>query len=235
MPSRARTEKFERKAREAAEALDALLAPAEVRGRKSLLEDLMARAELSSRPDGYSRGGSGERVGGGGMANSTLANAVARLEDVCSRCDDEKHTHPGKFVLDDGRLVPCRACGGSGRRWADPLADAVDELLEKLSVVSRLCKIIDQKREMVLGAAEAARGRISSLQGSCILCGAEVTGLPDDKLDRGLCKIDALAWGVWKLDHRRSGDPGEDFVRFRVARLAVLKEQAERAERLATR
>jgi hypothetical protein len=235
VPSKARVEKFELKAREAAEALDHLLSPSEIRGRGTCLQDLMTRAEISSKPDGYSRGAGGEKVGGGGTADSTQANAIARLEDVCSRCDDEKHSHPGLFVLDDGRKVTCRACGGSGRRWADPLSDAVDELLERLGVVSRLCKIIDRKRELVLGAASGARGRVSSLQGSCLVCEAEVSGSANDRLKRGMCNKDYLAWGVWRLSNPPSGDPGADFNRFKTQRLAHLKELAEKRERMATR
>jgi len=224
VPSKSFIQRYEDRAREGIDALEALLKPAEVHGRGTLLADLLYRAELTSRPDGYSRGGSGEKVGGGGEAtDSTLSTALARMEDVCTRCVG------GQYSLSDGRRVPCRACRGTGRRWADPIGDAVGEILERLSEIARAARIIDMRRSTVLGAAESARGRVSSLQGNCVVCGQPVTGVGQDQLHRGLDVSCYLKWDRWKLTHASSGDPGADRRRF--ARWVAEQIKAEQAKR----
>jgi hypothetical protein len=222
MPSKSFVERWESRANDSIDALEHLLGPSEVRGRGSMLADLLTRAEISSRADGYSQGDSGEKVsGGGGGTDATLGAALARIQDVCSRC---KGT--GKFILERGDAVDCRACNGSGRRWADPVGDAVQELVVALGGVYRACKTIDRARERVLGVADSARGRVSSLQGSCLVCEKAVSGTPNDRLRRGQCRSCFTAWTTWKLDNASSGDPGADFARFSVWQRKRLAERA---------
>ena len=216
-------ERMELRVRDAISALEALLAPSPVRGRGTVLADLIARGEMSSEIDGYPRGTSGERTSGGEGGDPTASAFLARGADVCGKCKN------GAYTLQDGRVVTCRFCGGSGRRWADPVGDAIVAVRGLILAVSHQTRSIDKHRVMVLKVAPPP-GRQSSLQGTCIVCERWVPGTPQDRLKRGMDNACYLAWGTWKVKHGESGDPGHDFHQFTRERRAKLEKAQQEAE-----
>jgi len=194
----------------AVRSLELLLKPAEILSRGSVLTDLIYRANQASHADGYKAGMTQDTTKGGEVSDPTLSAVIRREMDVCDRCVQ------GKATLDDGREVVCRACGGSGRRWADPIADAVSKLVEGLGMVFRATHDIDRQRELVLGTEAEMRGRQSSLQGECWVesCRSTVSGVGSDRLRAGLCPRCYSKWGTWKLTHPPSDDPGSDRLKF---------------------
>lgn len=218
--TRAQTERIEKRIKDAIGVLEALVAPHSPRSTVSVIADLLRRAEQVSTIDGMPRGGGGERVSGGGAGDPTFGAVAAREADQCGACVG------GQFKLEDGRTVPCRQCGGSGRRWPDPVNDGVEEILLRLGHVARGCREIDRKRKAILNTRE---GRESSLAGSCVVCDRTVTGASDaERLKRGMDNACYLAWGAFKMRHGETDDPGSDFMRFTLERRKFLKDRAER-------
>ncbi len=215
---------MERKARESREVLDRLLAPSPVRGRGSVLADMIYRSSQPSAPDGYGGGALGEYVSGGGTGNATQSAAFSLLDDVCPRCTGGVVRRP------DGQPVTCKTCSGSGRRWADPIADAVEDLLTRLVELSGHAAVIDRRRAVVMSAGERRRGRESALQGTCDCCTASVSGVGEDRLRRGYCTRCYKAWLTWRAANESKGDPGEDRLHFVTARREQIRAQAETAE-----
>jgi hypothetical protein len=191
----------------------------------SLLGDIMRRADYTSRPDGYPRSSGGaERVGGGDGSDPTIGTVLALVEDVCTRCDK------GTYTREDGVKLACKRCGGTGRRWVDQVQMAADELVRQLEAIVRAVRVIEKKQQVVLGAGERLKGRQSSLQGSCIVCGADVSGVGSDRLVKGCCHRCYLSWTGYALPHKPSGDPGHDFVRFTTWRRSHLEVEDAGAE-----
>jgi len=212
---------MEHRVRDVLATMESLLAPAPTRGRGSVIADLVKRAEEPSVIDGYPRGGGGERVSGSGDADPTMATVAARQADVCGRCID------GLILRRDGSTYTCPQCGGSGRRWADPVADAIAEIERLLIAAARQARDIDRQRAKI-NATTPKVGRTSSLQGNCVVCGVMVTGAAEDRLKRGMDNACYLAWGSWKIKNE-TDDPGADFHRFTIWRQDKLAEK-ERAE-----
>jgi len=213
---------LEGRLREAIGVLELLLGPPQIRGRNTLLGDFLCRAEQTSKVDGFARGGGSERVGGGGTSNPTLVMVEARATDVCGKCDHG-------MALQDGRLVQCRQCGGSGRRWADPVAHAVASLVDELTAVCKSVQVIDRRRAVLVTAATESRGRQTSLQGVCEACGGVVSGVGEDRLKRSVCPPCYSKWREYRATHPSTDDPGADFQRFLVHRRVELAEAAESA------
>jgi len=125
------------------------------------------------------------------------------------------------------RTITCKRCGGSGRRWADPVADSVVELLGRLEDV-----LGDSRRDLrrvgfltseILRLAKPLRE--SSLQGNCYVCHKIVPGTPNNRLKNLMCNACYLAWIEWRKvnDHGDTGDPMFDLThRFTPERLAYL-------------
>jgi hypothetical protein len=200
--TRAQTLRLEVQLRTYRDTLDGLLAPVSKRSHLSVLADLMRRAEQTSEVDGYPRGGAGERVGGGDSSDPALGAVIARANDVCPQCTE------GLYSLSDGRQVPCNACGGSGRRWADPVPGIVADILRLLGDIGRATKQIEVKRRALQPKKE------TSLQGDCLVCGRAVSGVGEDRLKRGCCPYHYGRWNEWKHTHPSCGDPIVDFQRF---------------------
>ena len=223
MPSNSRVLKVETQVRDAIVSLEHLLSPADTYskgyGRNTVLADLIRRAEASVRPDGFPPGGNAEHVAGSGGGDPVLSVVSARLEDVCDLCEGRGST---TRLHDDGSTseAACRRCEGSGRRWADPVGDAVAELLHQVSEIRRACRVVDRKRFAVLGVEQKARKvRLPDL---CAACEKEVSGIGNDRLRNRFCRSCFLKWGSWKLKHQ-SGDPAADRRRFEAEIRALLK------------
>lgn len=193
-----------------------LLAPSPQRGRGSLLTDLLYRAQMPFDIDGYPAGGGNEKTSGGSTSDPTFGTVAARLNDVCNKCE-------GRGVVDSRS---CSNCGGSGRRWADPIADAVEELKHHLKELMKLTSYIDKIQMRVMTTSVPTPGRQSSLQGNCIVCGGAVTGAGEDRLRRGMDNRCYLSWGSWKIKNPDNSDPGAQFHRFTVWRRENLTKAA---------
>ena len=202
------TSKLEGRIKEAIATLESLLAPAQVRGRGTAISELLMRAEMSSDIDGYSTGGGIERTSGGSVGNPTASTVLAREGDVCPACKQ------GQITLKDGKQVTCRRCNGSGRRWADPVADAVNEIEYRLSILVRSAKAIDRHRSLIASSAKPS-GREQSLQGECMACRDMVTGIGEDRLRAGLDNKCYLSMTSWKLRNPDTqSDPGGHYRKF---------------------
>jgi hypothetical protein len=214
--------------------LEALAKPGPSHTGATVMGDLLARAAFSARPDGY---GSGSSVTGA-LLNQPTSNgalrthlydpmpshhehgfvddtsveqaALDRMHDVCDDCNGA-----GTVIAHTGEVPrPCRRCNGTGRRWADPTAEAVRDIVAALTDMRRLAAIVDRKRQMVMHARDAVKGRESALGGNCRRCAAWASGAVGDQLKNGWCPDCQLAWGVWQLENKPSGDPVADRRRF---------------------
>lgn len=149
----------------------------------------------------------------------TEVAVLNRAQDVCGRCDE------GQW---HGRA--CKYCGGSGRRWADPIGEAVADLARELEALARCANLIAGKTTLVMGAADRWRGRQSALQGTCgvTACGRVVTGVGEDRIKGGYCPRCYLHFCSWKLINRPSGDPAADRAAFVVYMATWIANKAER-------
>jgi hypothetical protein len=210
-----RAQGYERKIREARGRLGKFLEPSTIKGRGTVLADLLYRAEHTSAPDGYSAGGAGEKVGGGDIdSDSTSRTALEITEgDICPRCRGQKTVQ-----VDEGRVEPCKRCSGTGRRWADPIAHLIEQLTAELDSVIQSVVRIDRWREVVVRAGEDKRGREGAftLGGICSIpsCGAVVSGLGSDRLRNTWCNRCFGHWTTFKVREKSTGDPGADRQRF---------------------
>ncbi len=197
--------RLEEQCRDIASTIEYLLSPAGQRG-LTVLGDMLRRAEEPFAIDGYPRGSGGEPTSGGGVSDPTLGSVIAREADTCDRCEQ------GIFTLSDGRLVLCRACGGTGRRFSDPVGEAVREITSLVRQIWRLARQIERRRQTV-SAEVNKRGRESSVQ-SCAICGDTVTGVGNDRLRLTWDSKCYLSWTSWQLRNKSSGDPGTDRIHF---------------------
>jgi hypothetical protein len=203
------TEFIEEKIKDIIGAMEALLAASKSRP-GSVIAELLARAEMPSVIDGYGTGNRGEPTSGGDVGDPVHGTVVARAADVCGKC-----VGTGYVFKKQGRnpkKFSCPQCRGSGRRWADPVSDAVVSIRDCVTRIHVECKSIDKSRSHI-GATVPKRERISSLQGNCLVCGTAVTGVAENRLRRGLDPECFLAWTSWEIEHS-TDDPGADFHRF---------------------
>ena len=222
MPSQA--ERMEKRVREAIVTLESLLGPSQVRGRGTVLAELIKRAEMPHGVDGYPTGSGSERTSGGGTGDPTSQAVMARQQDVCTKCES------GMVVLPDKRRVKCRRCGGTGKRWADPVGDAVMEIEARILHVYTSTRSIDRHRQLI-NSSGVLRGRASSLQGECAACHDMVTGIGEDRLRAGFdnkCYLSFTAWKVRNPD--TDGDPGGQYRKFITWRQQSLAERAKKAQ-----
>ena len=230
MATKQATRRLEDRIKHAIAELEALVAPAHPRdpSGRTVIAELVRRAELPSTIDGYPRSSGSEHVSGGNGADIDYSDPtggamLARSMDVCERC---KGT--GEFVRQDLSVAKCRRCDGAGKRWVDPIRDAVADITAGVGEVSRLCRRIDTTRARVVGVQAKEQGRQSSLQGNCLACGKAVSGVGEDRLKHGLDNACYLAWGSYKLKNPlEDGDPGAQFQRFLVWRRQRLEDQAK--------
>ena len=211
---------LEKRIKVAIATLEGLLAPAQVRGRGSVLNDLCKRVEMPAEIDGFPRGGDGQHTSGGSVSDPTQSAAMARMHTACTNC------RGGSITLEGGRVVRCRACGGSGKIDADPVTDAVDEIARRLSYVFTATRNIERRRNMIDRAAKP-RGRVSTLQGSCEACNTVVTGVGEDRLRSGFDNKCYVSWTSYKLKHE-SSDPGGQYRAFIAWRKQSLDSRASK-------
>ena len=207
----------EDKARDVIAILESLLAPSSMRPTKTVLADLLIRASEPSTIDGYPKGQAAEKTSGGESGDSVLGAVMARSRDICDQCAGSGH-----FKKQSGQVVHCKFCEGSGRRWADPIAVWVEELVEHLETLWREAKVVDARRVKVVGVHRQALVRKSSLQGECLVCLKPSTGVGSDRLRRGLCNACSLSFSSWSLKN-----PGQDITKFTMWRRARLAEKAQ--------
>jgi hypothetical protein len=226
-----RTDELERRVKKANETLEHLIGAWAGKGTPSVLFEFMRRGEQPFGADGYATRSALDPSGvGGGSSDMTSVESAAnaRMADKCSRCEGT-----GKY----GGRAKCRACNGSGRRWADPVSEDVTEALKQLGVALRALDTVASRVDSVMGTAAKFAGRQSTLQGTCAVeaCSAQVSGIGSDRLRGGFCNRCSLHHGSWKLLHPPSGDPGADrlaFVGYMTDWLAQKAQRdRERAER----
>lgn len=223
MPSRSRTRALEDHARAALITLEHLLAPSEIKGRGTRLADLLYRAEITNLPDGMRSVIPEAATSGGHVTDVTATAALARLSDVCGQCDG------GSRTLADGRVVACKTCGGTGRRFRDPMGEAVRDLVDNLGVLCRAAEIVERRQGLIFVSARERVGRESSLQGVCCVpaCARVVSGSPSDRLKRGYCPRCYLRFCSWRITHRTEDDRGA-FASFMAQRLSEQKLSAQK-------
>ncbi len=228
-----RVDDLEHRTKEAVITLEHLLAPSAGKGTRSILAEMLRRAEQPFGVDGYkTRVGVDPSGVGGGSGDLTSVEGAAnfRMEDVCQRCVN------GVF---NGRT--CKICGGSGKRWADPIGDAVHELVTQLGVIFRASVAVSSKTEAVMGSAARVAGRQNTLSfcgvPSCERSRIGLSGVGNDRLRNGWCPRCSLHFNSWRLLHRTS-DPGADRVafiaymeRWFAEQVIKAKERAERESR----
>jgi hypothetical protein len=75
----------------------------------------------------------------------------------------------------------------------DPSGLAISDLFADLFAMNNLAARITLDRKYLDAVKDAAVGRVSSLQGSCLCCGRSVSGAAGDRLRGGLCQADDRA------------------------------------------
>lgn len=233
MPERRSARDLERKARRSSDALLALLQPSGIQRRGSVIADLLYRAQHASVPDGFPTSSAAaapallrpaaqdrlrtdpedalrrKREAGYAESSSVEAAVESLMEDVCDDCGGA-----GEHVLGTtGREGPCKSCGGTGRRYHDPISEAVDELVAALETVVRCCHKIDKKRQIVLHARDSAPTAVDAV--SCLGCHRKVYGGKADPIRRGLCNSCATAYYLWRSTSG-TDDESADRHRWRV-------------------
>ena len=214
-----RATKTEEAIRDAIATLSSLLNASPIRGRGTVIADLLYRAEMPSVIDGYPTGGGQEQVTHSDVSDPTLGTVLARENDVCGKCVG------GTVMLKDGRRVTCKVCQGTGRRWADPIAHAVEVIVEEITVVIASAKVIDRRSVQVLTSSKTT-GRESSLQGACEVCGDFVSGVGEDRMRSGMDNKCYMSWLGWRQKHPEP-DPGAQRHRFVIWRRNALKDRAD--------
>ena len=145
--------------------------------------------------------------------SSTEVAALGRLEDVCDAC----HGSGGRPGGPAAGLLRCSRCQGSGRRFADPVGEAARGIFATLESVLGELRTLDKRRQVALHNADSERGRVSSLQGDCRVCGDFVTGSGRDRLTRGMDPKCYTSWTSWKLGNDLAhfqSDPARQFDAF---------------------
>ena len=125
----------------------------------SVLADFYQRGEESSLPDGYPASSGGESSIGfaRGVSDPTLRTILTLEGD------------------------------GSWRLPADKLMDRLSDFQAEISEVHGIARSMKKSFSVVTLAAERFRGRQSALQGPCVRCGRDITGVGSDRARRGLC------------------------------------------------
>ena len=149
------TEFIEEKIKDIIGAMEALLAASKSRP-GSVIAELLARAEMPSVIDGYGTGNRGEPTSGGDVGDPVHGTVVARAADVCGKC-----VGTGYVFKKQGRnpkKFSCPQCRGSGRRWADPVSDAVVSIRDCVTRIHVECKSIDKSRSRIGATVPNASG-----------------------------------------------------------------------------
>lgn len=221
----------------------------------SLLADLLLRAEEPLQIDGYPQGGSVQgagRVSGSagseGHSDPVGSAVLLRQGDICLECTvcslcgllAKASIHQGEtptcgfqvgswgyVSLPDGGTGVCRRCSGSGRRWADPVQDSVEEIEFRLRVVFRELVHVERCYRRITKMPKPILPS-EALVGTCLACEYQVVGTPNDRLKRGLDNKCYLSWTSWKLKKENQDSAGgADFQRWLGWRQLWLKKDAE--------
>jgi hypothetical protein len=237
-----RVSDLEKKVRMSIKVLEALLVTSEVPRRGTVLADMIYRAEQPSAPDGMPRSSMAaapallkpasdpalrthpddplrRKREHGYQDDSSVESAVEDLmNDVCERCEGRGNVVCR--VVDDqsgvDRAEPtyltCGQCDGTGRRWADPVGEAVEDLCTRLYELSGHAVVINKRRQVVIGAAGNTRGKPADEY--CEGCHRPRGDIGTDPFRRGLCSSCAQAWYEWRKDVNRTDDESSDRMRF---------------------
>lgn len=160
------------------------------------LADLWRMSRFTTQPDGFkTRTLSDGTPGGSSEDTATERAALAGLPDG---------TPWSAWSVEQGCAPPV---GGDNwddeRRWqADPLGDAIADVLADLILASEKLVHAERKMQYITAAADGARGRQSSLQADCLCCNRSVSGSSKDRLRGGLCPACDTAY-------RRARNAGE--------------------------
>lgn len=118
--------------------------------------------------------------------------------------------------------------GAAGAREIDHRIDVVHKAVEALeSAINESLRSIKRAAhasDVILHSADDERGRVSSLQGTCLICGDDVTGVGSDRLRRGWDPKCYLAWTRWRLTQPKWDDPGAERRAFALWRSEQLRE-----------
>ncbi|MDE2096411.1 MAG: hypothetical protein KGL39_04135 [Patescibacteria group bacterium] len=215
--------KLERQLTDTLDALHLLLRPSAMGSKVTVLHDLLRRASIPAKTDGFSAGRQyGDLVSTSTTSDPVFGAAASLIGETCSKCQG------GTFTHSDGSKRPCRKCRGTGTYFADPVRENVSAIVDHLLVIIDTARMVNRKRAMVLEEATSQTGRVTSLQGSCTCCARFVVGTQRDRLRGGLCEACNSAWRRW-LGANATPDPGSDKIRFVTERQAWLREQDEKS------
>ncbi len=95
-----------------------------------------------------------------------------------------------------GRMATAGSPDDASDEWAelpDPVREAISELFAGLAEALGVLRQVDRRRQYVLSAADALRGRQSTV-GVCAACGRTVARTKDDRLRGGYCEACYKAW-----------------------------------------
>jgi hypothetical protein len=218
--------------------LQSLVAPSPIPRRGTLLADLVYRAEHTNEPDGYPntslsaapqlthptsqpelRSHPGDAKGRKHEAGykddtSTESDADALMNDVCDECGGAG-VLPRITIATDGTEIKttdrCRECRGTGRKWIDPLGDAVDEIMTSVFEMVGHAVIIGKRSAVVIHAGAELRG----VPGIRICNGCHNDVERGERWTKGFCQACATAWYEWhKEPENLSSDENADRARF---------------------
>lgn len=215
MASKARVEVLERQAREVLDTMKELLAESPVKGRGTVLADMLYRAELPANPDGYSRGTNFEPVSGSHPGSRPPAGALAAFRDdgIAVINPESGRAHEEEYPV--GQL--------------DVVAHEVKEMTIQLMSIVRSARRIRRKQQFVMNTAAALRGHQPNLGGDCVCCGDGTTGIERDRIVNGLDPKCLTAWYRYRDAHtiaEFANDPNVRFRHFIAARRVELAAKA---------
>lgn len=222
---------LERKVRRAHEALGLLLQPSGIPKRGTVLADLVYRGLEDARPDGFPTSSSSaqpalvrpssqdglrtnlddalRRKREPGYATSPVERAAEALaEDVCDHCEGAARVPDPK---NPEAAIPCGRCGGTGRRYHDPIGEAVQDICHRITDLAILAMIIDKKRQIVLHAGDSAESE--EKVDNCHGCHRKVYGGRGDPIRRGLCGACSTRYYLWRTENG-TNDESADRARF---------------------
>jgi hypothetical protein len=143
-----------------------------------VLADLYARAEETAAVDGYPAGMGQSDIHGGRLSDPTEEQVERKARGrIIKRDNGTEETTPDTW-----------------QPYPDPLGDFVSEFQGMVSEIHGLAKLAHKQATVVLKAADAYRGRQSSLAGVCARCGTDIAGTPKDRMRSGYCGACYTAW-----------------------------------------
>lgn len=159
----------------------------EVRRQRDQIIDFVKNLDDSTLAELLRRGQYPATDGYGGGSNGASGNDISRPTEaaVVQRAG-------GRTITDEHGQQ--RETPDDWTDTRDDVRQAISELFATLAEALGHIRSVDRKRQYVMAIADTASGRVSSLQGQCEACEADVIGVGDDRLRAGFCPACHKAW-----------------------------------------